>query len=230
MHSKLKSVLFGSASSPFILNAVLSYHLDQFKSPVAADMKRNLHADNIISGVSSESLATEYYTEARSTTLQAKFNLRSWASNSKELQALAMTDNVADKDTNVNILRLRWNISTDMITFVSKDILPLDISLTSKQEVLQHASQLYDPLGFPAPVTVQAKIFMQELWKQNLSWDEPLNEALRHTWCNIAQEIQRSTKMVLPRCYCISSHSTTSLKLVMPIQQHHLNNNITCVC
>ena len=210
---RFKSVLFGSASSPFILNAVLSYHLDQFKSPVAADMKRNLYVDNIISGVSSESLATEYYTETRSIMLQAKFNLRSWASNSKELQALAMTDGVADKDTNVNILGLRWNISTDMITFVSKDILPLDISLTSKREVLQHASRLYDPLGFLAPVTIQAKIFMQELWKQNLSWDEPLNEALRHTWYKIAQEIQRSINMVLPRRYCISFHSTTSLKL-----------------
>ena len=104
---RFKSVLFVSASSPFILNAVLSYHLDQFKSPVAADMKRNLYVDNIISGVSSESLATEYYTETRSIMLQAKFNLRSWTSNSKELQALAMTDSVADKDTNVNILGLR---------------------------------------------------------------------------------------------------------------------------
>ena len=100
-------------------------------------MKRNLYVDNIISGVSTESLATEYCTEARSIMLQAKFNLRSWASNSTELQALAMADDVADKD---NILGLRWNISTDVITLASKDILPLDISLISKREVLQQAS------------------------------------------------------------------------------------------
>ena len=103
-------------------------------------MKRNLYVDNIISGVSTESLATEYCTEARSIMLQAKFNLRSWASNSTELQALAMADDVADKDINVNILGLRWNISTDVITLASKDILPLDISLISKREVLQQAS------------------------------------------------------------------------------------------
>ena len=95
---QFKSVLFGSASSPFILNAVLSHHLDQFESLVAADMKRNLYVDSIISGVSTESLATEYYTEARSIMIQAKFNLRSWASNSTELQAIAMADDVTDKD------------------------------------------------------------------------------------------------------------------------------------
>ena len=100
-----------------------------------------------------------------------------------------------------------------MITLASKDILPFNISLISKREVLQQASRLYDPLGFLAPLTVQAKIFMQELWKHNLNWDEPLNEALRCRWSEIAQEIQGSTKMVMPRCYCISPQPTTSLKL-----------------
>ncbi|XP_032227954.1 uncharacterized protein LOC116611647 [Nematostella vectensis] len=47
---RFKSVLFGSASSPFMLNAVLQTHLDNHKTPVTQDMRDNLYVDNIITG------------------------------------------------------------------------------------------------------------------------------------------------------------------------------------
>ena len=43
-------VPFGTASSPFMLNATLDLHLSKFSSPVASDMKANLYVDNLISG------------------------------------------------------------------------------------------------------------------------------------------------------------------------------------
>ena len=129
---RFKSVLFRSASSPFILNATLHHHLGKFKSSVALDMKSNLYVDNIVSGVSEEALAINYYKESRLIMKQAKFNLRAWASNSNQVQALATKDGVADKDTTVNILGLRWNIFTDTITFAPKAITPDDGSTITK--------------------------------------------------------------------------------------------------
>ena len=107
-----------------------------------------------------ETLAIKYYKEAWSI---MKFNLRSWVSNSNQVQALAMNDEVADKDSTVNILGLRWNLSSDTITFAMKYIAPDVGSTNTKREVLQQSSRLYNPLGFLAPVTVQAKILLQEL-------------------------------------------------------------------
>ena len=49
-------------------------------------------------------------------------NLRAWASNSLQVQALPIKDDVVDKDTTVNILRLQWNTSTDTITFAPRTI------------------------------------------------------------------------------------------------------------
>jgi len=92
--------------------------------------------ENIISGVSDETLAIKYYKEARSIMKQAKFNLRSWVSNSNRVQALATNDGVADKDSTVNILGLRWNLSSDTITFAMKSIAPDVGSTTTKREVL----------------------------------------------------------------------------------------------
>ena len=160
-----------------------------------------------------EEQAIQYYAEARAIMAKATFNLRSWASNSNAVQRLAITDNVIDKDSNANILGLKSNTSTDTLTFTSKEILSTDKSVVSKREVLQCSSRLYDPLGFLAPVTIQAKLFMQELWQLKLSWDEPLSEALSNQWHKTAQEIQNGTKMVFPRCYFISTSTTKSLLL-----------------
>ena len=73
-----------------MLNAALHYHPSQFQLPVIIDVKTNLHVDNIVSGADSEELAVTYYLEARSMIIEAKFNPRSWVSNSKQLKALAM--------------------------------------------------------------------------------------------------------------------------------------------
>ena len=39
---RFRAVLFGSVSSPFMLNAALHYHLRKFSTPKAADIETNL--------------------------------------------------------------------------------------------------------------------------------------------------------------------------------------------
>ena len=124
---RFKVVLFGSVSSPFMLNATLDLHLKSFDSPVSHDMKKNLYVDNIISGCQSEEEILQYYTESRAIMSDAKFNLRSWASNSPKLQEQAQRDNTLDADTTVNVLGLKWNTCTDTLSFtMPNQSLPCD--------------------------------------------------------------------------------------------------------
>ena len=92
-----------------MLNAVLQYHLRQHNSEVSCDMRSNLYVDNVISGCNSEKTAVNYYREARSIMSSARFNLRSWSSNSTGLKTIATQDNTADNNMVVNVLDLRWN-------------------------------------------------------------------------------------------------------------------------
>ena len=80
-------------------------------------------------------------------------------------------------------------------------------ALITKHEALQDLSKVYAPLGYIAPVLIKAKIFMQELWKQQLDWDEPLDEPLLQRWKGIIAEIQASLKTTLNRQCLPSDHS-----------------------
>ena len=48
---RIKTVLFGAVSSPFILYATLYCHLQHHKTPLSRDIQTNLYVDNIISAV-----------------------------------------------------------------------------------------------------------------------------------------------------------------------------------
>ena len=71
----------------------------------------------------------------------------------------------------------------------------------SKGSVLSSSSKLYDPLGFVEPVTVKAKIMMQELWKHNLTWDKELPDDFKENWVRWLNELQNLTPLEIPRQY-----------------------------
>ena len=147
-----------------MLNAALHYHLHKFSTPIAADNETNLHVDNVISGCDSETDSVNYYNTSRSIKSQTKLNLRSWASNSAAAQSQA--HNVAERNDTTKVLGLLWHTPSDKLSFASK-ITTGDYPVT-KQEILQGLSSIFDPLGLITPVTIQAKILLQQLWKVHI--------------------------------------------------------------
>ena len=178
---RFKVVLFGSVSSPFMLYAAIHYHLSKHPSSVADDMQNNLYVDNVISGGNSEEEVMSYYKKSRAMMSQANFNLRSWASNSIQLQNLAKQDGRAKTSNIVKVLGLMWNTSLDQLSLTPRDI-TTTTPLITKCDVLRDSSSIFDPLGLITPVTIQAKIFLQDLWGKHLQWDEPLDDELKNKW------------------------------------------------
>lgn len=198
---RFKVVLFGSASSPFMLNSTLRLHLSNHNSEVATDMQQNLYVDNIISGCPTEDSVIQYFREARAIMSEANFNLRSWTSNSHHLQTIAQKENVAEENQVVNLLVLHWNTTKDQLTFIPKIINPSNNSIVTKRKVLQDSSKLFDLLGILSPISIRAKLLMQELWQKNIGWDQPLEQSVRDKWNNIAEDIQKAVKITIPQRY-----------------------------
>ena len=133
-------VLFGAVCSPFMLFATLCRHLKEYKISVSTDILKNLYVDNIITGRESEADLLEFYKDARSPMMAAKFNLRTWASNSQSLNNLTQQNKTADETNPTNMLGINWNISTDKLSLTPKRLIPADTTLITKREILQDSS------------------------------------------------------------------------------------------
>ena len=194
---RFKVVLFGSASSPFMLAATLRLHLSKYNSQIVHNIQQNLYVDNVISGSPTEESAIQYFNEARKIMSDANFNLRSWASNSQHLQTLARDNQVIDENQLVNVLGLYWNTTEDRICFISKPLDSTSSSVVTKRSILQDSSRVYDPLGILSPVTIRAKLLMLELWQQSVDWDEPLDQQMRDKWRDIVTDLQNATAITI---------------------------------
>ncbi|XP_053400768.1 uncharacterized protein LOC123558691 [Mercenaria mercenaria] len=209
---RFKVVLFGATCSPFILSATISKHLELKPDMKAAEiLSRDLYVDNALSSFNTETELLTFYQEARELMKRAGMNLSSWVSNNETLRYLAADDKVLDYDSTAKVLGMRWDPETDTLTFAEKEIPVLD-SIT-KRDVLKYASRIYDPLGILSPVTVRAKILMQDLWEENLDLDVPLPEQYVKAWNNLATDLRSALKIQLSRQYIQDINTETGSEL-----------------
>ena len=195
-------VLFGAAPFPYLLNATIQHHLTKQDDWISEDLQRSIYMDNVVTGTNTEPEVLQYYTSSRSCFQKAGMNLRQWTSNSPALNRQAHDDGVYAEPM-VKVLGLNWNTKTDTLSLSLAKLIKQTNSTekVSKRSVLSLSSNFYDPLGFVEPVTVKAKIMMQELWKHNLKWDKELPESFKENWVKWLKEIQNLTTLEIPRQY-----------------------------
>ena len=160
-------VVFGVSSSPFLLNATVRYHLEQFLDSHEAAVKRLLqstYVDDIISGADSDEEAFQLYTQAKSIFRQGGFNLRKFLSNSRTLQtrinAAEMSPSSPSSDLStdfpsatreeIKVLGVTWDPDSDLLIFdlsaAAHDLQP------TKRNVVSLIGRFYDPLRFISPI------------------------------------------------------------------------------
>ena len=67
------------------------------------------------------------------------------------------------------------------------------------KRVLKTLAKIFDPLGLVTSVTFYGKVFLQELWKAGLSWDEPLSDSLQDKWKEILHKLKPLVILKIPR-------------------------------
>ncbi|XP_065095804.1 uncharacterized protein LOC135717606 [Ochlerotatus camptorhynchus] len=103
---------------------------------------------------------------------------------------------------------LVWEPSSDVFRFTFPSF---NWSATiTKRLVVSDDSQLFDPLGLVGPVIIQANIFIQELWKQNCGWHEPLNQEFQAQWKEYRRNLAALENLTVPRWVGTGSHIVTT--------------------
>ena len=75
----------------------------------------------------------------------------------------------------------------------------------TKRNILSDTSQTFDPLGLLAPVIIKAKIFLQQLWKCNLTWDEIIPSSLSNEWTHFRKDLTELNNLRIPRKVIINN-------------------------
>ena len=99
-----------------------------------------------------------------------------------------------------NVLGLQWYTERDEFGVKSPKF-ELNV-IPTKREVLQKISEIFDPLGMISPVMIKMKIFMQDLWKEKLEWNDPLKESLYNKWKELQNDLLMIDKIRIKRFIC----------------------------
>lgn len=73
--------------------------------------------------------------------------------------------------------------------------------IPTKREMLRILMSIFDPLGLLANFLVYAKILIQETWRQNIDWDEPITDALQVKWIQWITVLKDVEEIQIPRLY-----------------------------
>lgn len=192
---RFRSVLFGATSSPFLLQATLTHHLDKSESQYADKIKDSLYVDNLQGTMSNESDIIDFYHTVNHTMAEANMPLQSWCTNSQELQKVVSIEQNDDQ----KLLGITWNVKGDTLNIseVSFESGPL-----TKRKLLSNLSRVFDPLGLLSPLTVPARVLMQEVWKLRLDWDSMLPETIQEQWNAITLKLKGLSQISFPRETC----------------------------
>ena len=189
-------VPFGVISSPFLLAATVRHHLSIADVPDAQELLRNIYVDNLFIGATSPDEALHKYTATKKLFSAASMNAREWSSNSPEFLHHVPELDCASTGTQ-KCLGMLWDTCQDSL-YCTK-VAATHAVIATKRHLLQTVAKFFDPLGLLSPVLVRAKILLQDVWKLDVGWDDPLPLEILDRWQSIAIDLEEAHTVAFPR-------------------------------
>ncbi|XP_045772935.1 uncharacterized protein LOC123872601 [Maniola jurtina] len=95
----------------------------------------------------------------------------------------------------IRALGLQWNKGTDKLQYN----LNLPAVAEPKRTILADIHRLFDPLGWLAPSILLARLLIQKLWLQGLTWDEEVNDVISEEWLDLRNSFQHLSGIEINR-------------------------------
>ena len=220
---KFNRIPFGLASSQFILNATLRYHILKQSNlhPVLAEKLANsFYSDNLIFGCLSESEAQTALFSINDMHKEINFPLSKWNSNSQLLKKCFFEIDVSHVEKNVeNILGLIWDTDNDTIGFNLNNLL-IELEtyvgekppVPTKRLILSYISSVFDPMGYLVPVLLFSKHLFQSLCIAKLDWDQEISESQFHDFLQWIKLVKAVSNVKIDRCLPMPRDAKFSLR------------------
>ena len=92
-----------------------------------------------------------------------------------------------------------WNCQNDTLQIGDVRFDGQQSVVITQRGVLKAIARIFDPLGLVTPVTFRGRVFIQELWKEDVKRDESLPEILCQRWRSILQRLKSLSLLVVSR-------------------------------
>ncbi|XP_072375490.1 uncharacterized protein [Diabrotica undecimpunctata] len=203
---ELQTVTYGTNSASFLSTRCLKELAvrNKEKYPLAADaLENSCYVDDILHGANDIETLYKTYKQLSTSLNSAGIPLHKWSSNSSEfldsISSESQKSNYVIKSDNSSnkVLGICWNSQSDMFSISLPDI--SSEPKYTKREVLSIISSIFDPLGLINPITVSAKLLMQNIWICNLNWDDKLTGEISSEWLNFLAHIPDLAKLTISR-------------------------------
>ena len=218
--------------------------------PIAAlALKSDMYVDDLLTGTASKEEAELLQDTLIKHLANATFHLRKWSSSDLSLverlpetyRESADTRHIESEEYFIKTLGVVWKPKQDIFTI---NVEPADKAPQTKRQILSEVTRIFDPLGLLSPIVIQLKSFIQALWLDNLSWDQPLNHNLLQQYKHLSRDLKSVEDIDTPRfildknepsknplqLHCFCDASTTAYAAVVyirqPVSQGHFQSQL----
>lgn len=195
---QLNTVTYGMASAPFLSTRCLLQLANECTDKnIANIIKNDFYIDDLNTGAETESELQYIYKNVKNVLESAGFPLRKIRTNCS--QAFTNDDAISalvDLTKESSVLGLSYCPKSDIIQFSANIELP---SIPTKRSVISTTCKIFDPLGLICACIIKAKIFLQQLWIEKLSWEEPIPPKLLGIWYNFINNLHLISNIKIKR-------------------------------
>lgn len=202
---ELNTVTYGTAAASYLAVRCLyqlALNIRESNPKIAKIIERDFYVDDLLTGSDSINEAAQICKEVSEVLNTGCFELRKFYSNNPDALKYVKNSDPFTKlinlgtNENAKTLGLIWHYPTDNLTYVISEFNNQKIT---KRTILSNIAQVFDPLGLLSPCTITAKIIMQKLWLEKVSWDEALPADIHTIWSKFREQIPNLSELRINR-------------------------------
>lgn len=190
---RFQRILWKDLSGNIVTYALTTITYGHFSPFLALRTMKGRYVDDIFGGADSIAEVQQIIDQVKQLYAAGKLPLQKWVSNNPDLlldncteHKLPLSSVSIDPSSSISTLDLAWRPLKDVFYF---SIEPISLTSLTKRSISSPIARLFDPMGFLAPVTIRAKMLLQELWTLEIGWDDPVPTSISVRWLEFIQQL-----------------------------------------